>query len=471
MRQTLTLLWFYLLCTALSAQQTDTLFYSLNARFNGGSGKYAPFLSTANQYDRYSISPNSLSAWATLHKHLSIGRTFDYGFGVELNTNVSPTQKRLFPAELYVEGKFGPFLANLGMKREYFGNQDPELSSGGLIISQNCRPLPAFTLETNGYVKVPYTAGYLEFNGGMANGWFPDNTVTKNTLMHHKWLHLRLGGSLPFTVNYGIQHVAQWSGTSPTFGHSPATMDNFVRVFFGKGGSSTSPSTEYYNSLGNHIISQNVGVSLKLKNFSAEAYWQDLSEDGPVFPFYKTYNQEDGLWGLSIRLPKFRPLHSFALEFLSTTDQSGPWHDLDGVIYGGTDSYYNNAVYPNGWSTNGMTIGNPWLTSPKYNTDGRVSIENNNLRLWYFSGMGEIGATNYCLTLANSVNYGCPGAMYSAPRNQFSGQLEFFHDLPMLKNTEASLGLSGDLGSQYGNNVALLVGIRHTGQIMKLKKH
>jgi len=470
MKRTLSILLIVASCFSLQAQQRqDTLEYSLNARITPGFGKYAPFLSTVNQYDRHSLTPNSLSTWGTLHKIAT--RKVDYGFGMELNANLSPTENRLFPGELYLEGKIGHFLANVGMKRETTGNQDAELSSGGLIGSRNSRPFPALTLETDGWVDVPFTKGFLEFNGGMANGWFSDKTVTTHTLMHHKWLYGRLGGSFPLSVNYGFQHVAQWAGNSPTFGSEKADLNNFMRVFLGRSGSANGPVTEYFNTLGNHIISQNVGLSLHLPQLFVDVYWQDINEDKPILWMNKAYNKEDGLWGITLRLPKFRLLHSMVAEFLSTTDQNGPWHDMDGVIYGGTDNYYNNAVYPNGWSLYGMTIGNPWLTSPKYNTDGGVGIENNCVRLWYFSGLGTLKGFNYHLTTAYSHNWGLEQRTQSTPKKQFSGQLEVFHALPFLQNTEASLGISGDRGTQYGNNFALLVGVRYTGQIILHKTH
>jgi len=465
MKKTLMILVFCACFSALWAQQqADTIEYCLNARFNPGSGTYAPFLSTVNQYDRHSLTPNSLSTWGTVRK--TSVHTFDYGFGAEINANLSPTEKRLFPGELYVEGKVGPFLANLGMKRETFGNQDPLLSSGGLIGSQNSRPIPSLTFETNGWVAVPFTRGYVEFLGGMANGWFSDKTVTTNTMYHHKWLHGRIGGAFPLTVNYGLHHVAQWGGISPTYGESKVNFENFYRIFFAKSGSADGPATEFYNTLGNHIISQNLGLSLKLASFSVDVYWQNISEDKPVVRMNKSYNVRDGLWGVSLRLPKFRPLHAVVAELLSTTDMSGPWHDLDGVIYGGTDGYYNNGVYPNGYSFYGMTIGNPWLTSPKYNTDGGVGIQNNCVRLIYLSGLGELNKFKYRFTGAYSLNWGYSHPAPTVPKKQFSGQLEVFHALPFLKNTEASVGIAGDRGTKYGNNVALLLGLRYTGQFV-----
>lgn len=450
--------------TLWSQEQSNRIDYSLNASFNGGFGQYAPFLSTVNQFDRYSITPNGFCSWATVHK--ASVKTFDYGFGAEVIANATPTESRYFPGELYVEAKVGPFLAVLGMKREIFGNQDAALSSGGLLYSRNSRPIPALTLETKDWVDVPFTRGYLEFSGGMANGMFTDVTVTKNTMMHHKWLHGRIGGALPVTINYGLHHLAQWAGKSPVFGESPANLENFKRVFLAKGGSADGPATEYFNTLGNHIISQNLGLSLKLTNVSVDLYWQNINEDKPILRMNKAYNKRDGLWGASVRLPKFKPLHSFVAEFLSTTDQNGPWHDLDGVILGGADSYYNNGVYPNGWSFYGMAVGNPWLTSPKYNTDGGVGFQNNSVRLFYVSGLGELSGFKYRFTTAYSQNWGLTARVMPPSKDQFSGQLEVSHALPFVKNTDVSLGLSGDRGSKYGNNLAVLIGFRYVGRLL-----
>ena len=124
-----------------------------------------------------------------------------------------------------------------------------------------------------------------------------------------------------------------------------------------------------------------------------------------------------------------------------------------------------------------MTIGNPWLTSPKYNADYTIvsgkGIENNCVRLLYVSGLGELCDFNYRFTAAYSKNWGLvlAGRVMPPSKNQFSGQLEVFHAVPFLKNTEASLGISGDRGTKYGNNLALLMGLRYTGLFILNSKH
>jgi hypothetical protein len=448
----------------LQAQShADTITYSLNTRMNGGTGTYAPFLSTVNQYDRYSLSPNSLTVWGALHREIKNRNTFDYGFGMELDGNLSKNGNRFFPGELYVQGKIYFLNVYAGCKQQVFGNQDAELSSGGMLWSKNSRPMPKIAIESNGYIKVPYTKGYVEVNGGLSHGWFNQNTGIKNLLLHHKYGYIRLGGSLPVNITYGLQHVVQWGGESAQYGTMPVTWDNYFRIFLGKSGNSTATMSDQINTLGNHIISQNLGLDLNLKAVKIALYWQNITEDPPVKFITNTPTIEDGLWGMSVKLPKCNVLNHLVFEYLCTTDQNGPWHDLDGVIYGGLDGYFTNGLIPNGWTYKGMTIGNPWLTSPKYNKDGSVSIVNNTVRLYYFSGKGTLKSFNYRLTLAYSENFGLTSPIYTSFKKQFSWQLETSTPVNFLKNTRISLGISGDYGVMYGNNLTFILGLSYSG--------
>jgi len=172
---------------------------------------------------------------------------------------------------------------------------------------------------------------------------------------------------------------------------------------------------------------------------------------------------------MSLKFPNFKLFNIFVLEYLHTTDQSGPWHDLDGVIYGGGDGYYFNGQVPGGWSYRGMTIGNPWLTSPKYNQDGSTTITNNLVRLWYFSGRGAIKDLHYKLTVAYSENFGSANPSlgnnlsWENCKKQYSYQLETSTSFSFLKRTKVSLSIAGDREAQYGNNLALIMGVSYSG--------
>lgn len=455
----------FLIINFISKSQnlSDTINYTLNIHFNGGTGHYAPFLSSANQYDRFSFSPNSLTGWGTIHKDIRSKKKLDYGFGLELDGNLSAKGNRLFPGELYAQGKFHVLNVYAGSKQQVFGNQDAKLSSGGMLWSQNSRPLPKIAIGTNEYIAVPHTKGYLEIKGGLSHGWFNKSGAIKNLLLHHKYGYFRFGGPCPVNINYGIQHVAQWGGQSDQYGTIPATWNNYFRIFLGRSGSSSANWSDKENTLGNHIISQNLGLDVKLKTIKFSLYWQNITEDPPKKFITNTMNVEDGLWGISLNLPKSNILNHFVLEYLSTTDQSGPWNEWDGIIYGGADSYYTNSSIPTGWTYRGMTLGNPWLTSPKYNNDGSLSVTNNTVRLYYFSGEGKLKSINYRATLAYSENFGLPKVIYETDKKQFSWQLETSAPLKSIQNTRINVGVTNDVGSMYGNNLAVIIGISYTG--------
>lgn len=454
----------FAVCQIQAQSKNDTISYSVNTRMSMGNGTYASFLSTANQYDRYSFAPNALTVWGTVNKNVNRLRKLDYGYGMELDANVAKTENRFFPNELYVQGKYSFINLYAGMKQQVFGNQDKELSSGGMLWSKNSRPMPKITIESDDYIGVPYTKGFIEVKGGLSHGWLNDNSGYKNLLLHHKYGYFRIGGQWPVHLSWGVQHVAQWGGSSDKYGSMPVTLGNFFRILIGSNGSSTASQSDQENALGNHIISQNLGLDLKIKTATISFYWQSITEDAPVKKFItNTPNIEDGLWGASFRIPKFRPLTHFIFEYVSTTDQNGPWHDLDGVIFGGLDGYYNNGSYPNGWSYHQMTIGNPWLTSPKYNQDGNTSIANNTIRLYYFSGEGNIKSISYRVTLAKSKNYGFTRAIYDGYKNQFSWQFEATAPFPLIKKTGITLGVSRDRGEMYGNNTTFFLGFSSKG--------
>jgi hypothetical protein len=455
---------FLLGAISLFAQnEPDSIKYSLNTRMIGSQGTYAPFLSTANQYDRYSFSPNSLALWGTAHKEITAGKIVDYGFGMELNGNISKDESHFFAGEFYAEGKIYFLNVYAGRKQQVFGNQDTELSSGGMLWSKNSRPVPRIAIQTNEYLHVPYLNGFAEIKGGLSHGWLNDYPGINHLLLHHKFGYLRLGGSLPVKLNYGIQHVVQWGGQSEQYGTMPVTLDNYLRIFLGKSGNATASMSDQINTLGNHIISQNLGMDINLTPINISLYWQNITEDPPVKFITNTPTIEDGLWGMSIRLPGWNILNHVVFEYMSTTDQNGPWHDLDGVIYGGQDSYYTNGMYPAGWSYKKMSIGNPWITSPKYNEDGSTATTNNTVRLYYFSGKGKIKATDYRLTLAYSENFGLTKPIYTECKKQFSWQLETLTPMNVLKGATIILGVSGDKGTMYGNKLALFAGLSYSG--------
>ena len=136
------------------------------------------------------------------------------------------------------------------------------------------------------------------------------------------------------------------------------------------------------------------------------------------------------------------------------TDQSGPWHDRDGMVFGGKDSYYSNGVYKQGWTYFGRSICSPLL-----------SPDNN--RVWAYHGgvKGDIYGFRYRALCTYANNYGT----YSSPAKTHNTAflLEVKKTVPQAWGLEFGIALAGHFGSQYGNQFGGLITIRKQGIIKK----
>jgi len=431
------------------------------------SGKYAPFWLQSDQYGKISSSPLGGGMMAGVSKEFGAKkRLFDYRFKANLLLQTDKGRVRAFFHEYYVQARFSVFDLTLGAREEQLGSQDSALSCGGILFSKNARPMPKITLGIEHFTAVPFTYGLLEVKGAISHGWFTDNIYTTNLFLHHKYLYGRVGGKLPVHLQYGVDHVAQWGGSVPGVGQQPADFAAFKDIFLGHAGGADAVRADQVNTLGNHIISQNLKLDVDIADFRVSGYWQNLSEDGPVKLMWYAMNKADGLWGVSVRNAKFPFIKGILYEYLNTTDQSGPYHDKDGLVYGGADDYFNNGIYQNGWTYYSRTIGTPFISSPLYNSNGAVSIQNNRVIVHHIGIEGDVSGYAYKFLTSVSNNYGT----YSAPlatdlRKNTSVLLEVKKQFPGLSNIELGCSVGADFGKLYGNSVGCLFSIRKIGNL------
>ena len=196
-------------------------------------------------------------------------------------------------------------------------------------------------------------------------------------------------------------------------------------------------------------------------------YWQNISEDGPIKLITKTMNLPDGLWGVSIKNKDFSFVKGILYEYLNTTDQSGPYHDKDGIVYGGNDTYFNNGTYQSGWTYFSRTIGTPFITSPIYNENGQINPANTRVQVHHIGIEGDVYGYRYKLLSSFSKNYGSYNQPYSEMKPETSLLLGVNKILPKLYNIEVSCSLGADFGKMYGNSTGCLVSIRKTGDLFR----
>ncbi len=446
--------------------QTDTIHYNVDLMGLTSKGKYAPFWLHSRQYGTVSASPSSASLLLNFSKNFDHkDRLFDYGFGASGLASTASDTSQVYIHELYLKARLLVFDMALGVREENYGNQDESLSGGGILFSKNARPIPKLFVGIENFTPIPFTKGYVEVKGGISHGQFIDNIGLENTLLHHKFAYFRFGGNLPVRLQYGLNHVAQWGGKGinrPSTNPTP-TLGDFWRIFKGSAGGEDANLSDQINVLGNHIINQDLRLDIDVNNFTIGAYWQNINEDTPLRIIGKTMNYPDGLWGISIHNNSFPYVSGLLYELLNTTDMSGPFHDRDGIVYGGSDSYFINGEFPAGWSHFSRTIGTPFITSPLYNEDHALCTQNNSVRVHHFGIEGEVFGFRYKTFASFSKNYGSYARYANAYKRNSSYLLDVKRNFSSLSNIEIGCSLGVDRGELMGNNYGVSLSLRKTG--------
>jgi len=448
----------------LAEAQKYTIKYEVGFTGVGSTGAYAPFWLQSANYGQISASPNSANMNVGFSKDFNKkSAVFDYGFKADMLLQTYDNKTKAYFHEAYLKARFSVFDLIVGAREEHLGTQDSSLSCGGFLFSKNARPMPKITLGIERFTPVPFTKGYLEVKGAVAHGWFTDNIGGTNILLHHKYIYFRAGGSLPFHFQYGVDDVAQWGGNVAS-GQQTSSLSDYLRIVMGSSGGSSALETDQINALGNHILSQSMKVEYCISNFTINGYWQNISEDSPKF-MMNTMNKPDGLWGISIRNNTFAIIKGLVYEYLNSTDQSGPFHDEDGIVYGGNDSYFWNGIYQNGWTYFSRTIGTPFISSPIFNKNGRISVVNNRVQVHHIGLEGNVLGYNYKALCSFSKNYGGYFNPYPKMIRNISMLLEVKKQFPKLSNIELGYSVGADIGKLYGNSVGCMVSVRKRGNL------
>ncbi len=424
-----------------------------------------PFWLVSNRQGRYMPAGNATAIDLSFHSVKKGDRVFDYEYGVEAFGRLD-SENSLWVHQLYGGLTFyGLINIKAGRWEEIIASKEPGISTGSVIWSGNARPVPKVQIGTPGYVEVPYTRGLVEIKGLISHGWLDDNRFASDVWLHHKNAFVRIGGSFPVNVYYGLNHYAQWGGSSPRHEEPyPAGLDAFLRIFFIESANPDhpgSPQTWINHKLGNHIGSRSHGVDIETGGYTAGVFLQDIMEDGSG---WRRQNFPDGLWGIWLRSKEGgRFVQAVTYEYLQTTNQSGPYHDIDGEIVGGNDNYFNHAIYQSGWSYHMHTIGTPFISSPVYNDPEFHRFVNNRVRAHHIGFKGHIipGVT-YRNLMSYSRNYGTHNEPFENKKDQISMMLEVATQVGLL-GLNVALAMSVDYGDMYGNNLGVMLRLSRKG--------
>ncbi len=452
----------------------DTLQYNIGVSALVSSGRFAPFWLQSNMNGDISSSPFSGNVSAGVYKQaVHNERWWDYDFAVQLTGRVQSRipgsafdmQQRMATGyfnQLYAHLRLYIFDITAGIKPMIYEMQDTALSMGSMVFSGNSQPLPRLTIGIDRYTPVPGCYGYFELKGGLTHAWLADNVYMRGSYIHHKWLALRLGGRLPVNISYELHHAAQWGGISPVYGDIGSDWQSFVNVFLARGGGVM--RNDQLNAQGNHVGSQQLMLTGKGNGWEVSMYWQNFFEDN-FAAIGDGQNLADGLWGISLKQTRWPYVQGVTYECMNTTDQSGPWHDRDGLCYAGNDSYYRNSVFVNGWNYFFRSIGTPFITSPLYNKDGTIYTLNSRVRVHHIGVRGDIYGFLYRVKLSYARNYGNDNTSRAVLSDNTAILLEVTKHSEQAWGLDFGLRIAGDFGTQWGNQFGAQITVSKRGII------
>ena len=415
----------------------DSLLYVGAVRAVSSSGGQAPSLLWHNSNGEISQMPHSATISIGIIKPATRpSRWFDYDFGVVLSGRFGggygmKNDITGFFNELYAHTRLYIVDITAGIKPQYWGAGDATLSSGSLLFSNNAHPLPRISIGLDRWTPIPGLFGYVEVKASLTHAWAGDKSeVVSGTLIHHKHIGGRIGGKLPVNISYEFHHAAQWGGYSTVYGDLGNDLHAFKTTFLARSGGSM--LNDQLNAQGNHICFQQLALDVKSEGWKVSAYWQIIQEDGPIRMLGMTMNKPDGLWGISAVQSRWPFIEGITYEFLNTTDQSGPFHDKDGIVYGGADNYYNNSIYKQGWT--------------------------------YFGRIrGDIYGFKYRVMVNHAENYG----KYKEPLRSSNTAmlLEVKRHVKEAWGLDFGFSIAGDFGTQYGNVFGAMINVSKRGVI------
>lgn len=450
------------------------------------SGDHTPFWMVSNRYGIVPLEANNGYLKAGVFHDQTFGDGFRWGAGLDVVAAV-PRYRNFYIQQLYAELGYKCLLLSVGSKERYTSLWDSRLSSGDLTHSANARPIPEVNISIPEFTVVPLTKGWAQVKGDFAIGRSFDKaylsdftgggqTYVDNVLWHHKSLYLQIKdtrGDFPLSGVVGVQHWAQWGGTStnPNVGEQPHSLKDFIRVVCGKEGGGDATASDQINVLGNHYGSYDFQLTYTAERWRLSAYHQHYFEDksGMIF-----VNNLDGLWGARLDVPEFPWIRKVVVEYLTTRDQSGPFHfigfdhDLHPGTGGGGDNYYNNGEYTTGASYFNRAIGSPLILSPEYNEGGQLGFQNNRMRDWHLAAEGSLSPqVDYRMMVTFMNSWGRHAAPFLQKRRAAAGLIDITYRHPRLDGWRFTGSLAADAGSMLGDNIGFSLRIAKEGLLKR----
>ena len=364
--------------------------YGVSMRGTFGEGDRAPFWFTNNRYGLGALKENTVLARTYIKRDVESdsSRNWRLGYGADLVAGYG-NQCKFNVQQAFFDVQWKMLRLSLGQKERPSELKNEELSTGGMTLGINARPLPQVRLELPDFWNVPGTKGWFAVKAHIAYGWYTDNKwqkdfamgrnlYTQNSYFHSKALLMKIGNEkkFPLTLTWGLEMACQFGGRGYNVtGYQKEKLEqgiklggNVLKAFIPSGGDVNDEA--FSNAAGNHVGSWHIRLDWAGRGWSVGGYmdhfFEDHSQLGMQYGFWK-----DMLLGIEAKFPKNRFVSNLVYEHLGTMNQSGPiYHDAtpeNPQQISARDSYYSHHVYGT-WQHAGFVMGNPLIPSPLYSS-------------------------------------------------------------------------------------------------------
>ncbi|MDR1004470.1 MAG: capsule assembly Wzi family protein [Prevotellaceae bacterium] len=437
------------------------------------TGNHTPLWLASNRHGLSSLRNSGYLRGAVFYKDTL--RTWQWRAALDVAATAGFTAAFVVQ-QAYIDLQYRRIRLSAGSREHDSPLLNQTLSSGGLTWSGNARPIPQVRIETADYVQL---SRRLALKAELAYGWMTDNryqrrqagagfSYTKHVKYHHKALFARIG--IPqgrWQMDIGMTMDVQFGGYKLNDDGNGFTdlgngIGDYLRVLVPSAGNKSKDIGEQMFYQGNALGSEHLRLTYRLPRHQFGIYLENFYDD---FSGMGKLNGFDGLWGIEYQSRQPQLLSGVVLEYYQTTNQSGPLHGLDYTSVhntGGADDYYNNFLYP-GWAHWGMTMANPLIASPIYNSNGDMTFLYNRVKAFHLGFTGNITREwKYVAKISFNKTYGTPFRPTSRILQNLSTFASIYYNPARWKGWMFSLAVATDSGRIYGNNAGSLLNIHKT---------
>ena len=152
--------------------------YSFAVQGTAGGGDTAPFWFTNNRYGLGTTENFSGLARVALWRTVETDSIWFWrmGYGVDLASPINGENGYFCIQQAYADIEWRMLRLSIGQKERPSEFKNPYLSTGGMTMGINARPIPQIRAEMPDFWRVPGTRGIFSFKGHLAYGLYTDDS-------------------------------------------------------------------------------------------------------------------------------------------------------------------------------------------------------------------------------------------------------------------------------------------------------